>query len=709
MTQRIDAARLQPLLLGVALVAALLAALTLLLAGRAMQQQSQLREHMASLTSLSQNIPLQAGAAVRGSAPAFDALHASRTRLERVIDEINAGKSSFGVLASPSARVLGRENGWPALLEQSQAVLDGRGAALQAQKAAADVRESSPRLLSTAAGVLKAMGPARPESVNRSFERFELRAQAVEQDLAALADGTAPVEAAARRLTDSLDFMQQVAAGVAGQANTLGLPATQGEAATAAQALLTAYQAEAGQVRAVIALADQLEQMQAARNALTETGAALSASLAKIDTSGAIRSDGLLASPWLPLFFIVVTLLALVAAAWLQRELAALRKVAEQQTRQNERNQQAILRLLDELSSLADGDLTVQATVTEDITGAIADSINYAIEALRDLVVTINDSSVKLDAATRQTQALSTHLAKASSVQSKQVASASESIAAMAASTEEVSGNAERSADVARHSVEIAHKGGDAVRRTIDGMNAIRENIQETSKRIKRLGESSQEIGNIVELINDIAEQTNILALNASIQASMAGEAGRGFAVVADEVQRLAERAANATRQIEVLVRTIQADTNEAVVSMERTTTDVVGGALLAENAGAALEEIEQVSNQIASLVQNISASSRQQAGVSQSISRNMQVLREISSQTAESTSATSNSIGKLAELAAQLRKSVAGFRLTGSLATGGTGEFPILRSDETSPSTAPSSAAVDATITIRRIGSLAG
>ena len=340
----------------------------------------------------------------------------------------------------------------------------------------------------------------------------------------------------------------------------------------------------------------------------------------------------------MPLVFIIVTLLSLAGAAWLQRELAQPAPRRGPAGRQNERNQQAILRLLDELSSLADGDLTVQATVTEDITGAIADSINYAIEALRELVVTINDSAVKLDGATRQTQALVDASRQGVGRQSKQIGAASESIAAMAASTEEVSGNAERSADVARHSVDIAHKGGDAVRRTIDGMNAIRENIQETSKRIKRLGESSQEIGNIVELINDIAEQTNILALNASIQASMAGEAGRGFAVVADEVQRLAERAANATKQIEVLVRTIQADTNEAVVSMERSTTDVVGGALLAENAGAALEEIEQVSNQIASLVQNISASSRQQAGVSQNISRNMQVLREISSQTAEST-----------------------------------------------------------------------
>src|SRR6202022_2573432 len=234
----------------------------------------------------------------------------------------------------------------------------------------------------------------------------------------------------------------------------------------------------------------------------------------------------------------------------------------------------------------------------------------------------------------------------------------------MAASIEEVSGNSERCSDVARHSVDVAHKGGDAVRRTIDGMNAIRETIQETSKRIKRLGESSQEIGNIVELINDIAEQTNILALNASIQAYMAGEAGRGFAVVADEVQRLAERAANATKQIKVLVRPFQTDTNDAVVSMERTTTSVEGGALRAENAGAALGEIEQVSNQIASLVQNISASARQQAAASGNISKNMQVVREISSQTAEGSTATSTSIAKLAALSAQLRKSVSGFRL---------------------------------------------
>ena len=403
----------------------------------------------------------------------------------------------------------------------------------------------------------------------------------------------------------------------------------------------------------------------------------------------------------------VVVLIALAGVVVLFLNNRKLRTAAEQQRlatetqrKETERNQQAILRLLDELSSLADGDLTVQATVTEDITGAIADSINYAVEALRGLVTTINQSAIQLDGAAGKTQALSQHLAKASGAQSKQIASATESAAGMAGATEEVSGNAERAADVARHSVEVAHKGGDAVRRTIDGMNTIRETIQETSKRIKRLGESSQEIGNIVELINDIAEQTNILALNASIQASMAGDAGRGFAVVADEVQRLAERAANATKQIEVLVRTIQTDTNEAVVSMERSTTDVVGGALLAENAGAALEEIEQVSNQIASLVQNISASARHQATSSQSISRNMQVLREISSQTAESTTATSDSIGKLAELAAQLRKSVTGFRLPEGSGQSVSGEYPVLR---------PESLAADEVERLRRVGGRAG
>ncbi len=346
------------------------------------------------------------------------------------------------------------------------------------------------------------------------------------------------------------------------------------------------------------------------------------------------------------------------------RRAGDFRHAATTQAEQNERNQQAILRLLDELSSLADGDLTVQATVTEDITGAIADSINYAIEALRNLVTTVKDSAILVDAAAKQTEAASQHLVRASETQTKQAAAASESIGQVATAIEEVSGNAERCSDVAHHSVDVAHKGGEAVRRTIEGMNTIREAIQDTSKRIKRLGESSQEIGNIVALIEEIAEQTNILALNASIEASRAGEAGRGFAVVADEVQKLAERSSNATKQIEVLVSTIQSDTNEAVVAMERSTTDVVGGSLLAENAGAALVEIEQVSHQIATLVRNISTSAKGQTTAAANITKNMQVLREITSKAMASTASTSSAIRKLSQLASQLRKTVSGFAL---------------------------------------------
>ncbi len=450
--------------------------------------------------------------------------------------------------------------------------------------------------------------------------------------------------------------------GLSGEESGLALTRVTGaEAEQRLKNVVARNQQYGASVRKAIGAAEVLSRAQTAARTLPAVASGLATELGDAPATRADSGAGY--KVW------IVSLLGLAAAllgalAWTYFKSVNVRRTSELRVRENERNQEAIMRLLDELSSLADGDLTVQATVTEDITGAIADSINYAIEALRELVTTINDSAIQLDGAAKQTQAAAAHMAKASSAQSRQISSASESMADMAASIEEVSGNSERCSDVARHSVDIAHKGGDAVRRTIDGMNAIRETIQETSKRIKRLGESSQEIGNIVELINDIAEQTNILALNASIQASMAGEAGRGFAVVADEVQRLAERAANATKQIEVLVRTIQTDTNEAVVSMERSTTDVVGGALLAENAGAALEEIEQVSNQIASLVQNISASARQQAVASGNISKNMQVVREISTQTAEGSTATSTSIAKLAALSAQLRKSVAGFRL---------------------------------------------
>jgi twitching motility protein PilJ len=347
----------------------------------------------------------------------------------------------------------------------------------------------------------------------------------------------------------------------------------------------------------------------------------------------------------------------------IQLLLDARRREAESKA-QNEANQQSILRLLDEMGDLADGDLTVEATVTEDITGAIADSINYAVDALRNLVTTINETAEKVTSSAQGTRKTTLALAEASDVQTQQISSATEAIKAMTSAIDEVANNATESAEVASRSVEVAGRGAQTVRDTISGMDAIREQIQETSKRIKRLGESSQEIGEIVELIDDIADQTNILALNAAMQAAQAGEAGRGFAVVADEVQGLAERSSNATKQIEALVRTIQADTNEAVSSMEASTAGVVEGATLAENAGDALREIENVSNYIADLTRRIADSAQSQSQEAGKISATVTGIQEITKRNAEGTRHTAESVKTLADLAVELQQSVSGFRL---------------------------------------------
>jgi twitching motility protein PilJ len=304
--------------------------------------------------------------------------------------------------------------------------------------------------------------------------------------------------------------------------------------------------------------------------------------------------------------------------------------------------------------------------VTEDITGAIADSVNYSIDALRDLVSTINNTANQVRRAVRKTQNMTGELAVASEAQASKITAASNSVTEISKSMSEVSERAADSAEVARKSVSIAHKGSETVRQTIDGMETIREQIQETSKRIKRLGESSQEIGDIVNLITEISDQTNILALNAAIQASMAGEAGRGFAVVADEVQRLAERTGDATKQIEALVKTIQADTNEATVSMEQSTANVVKGAKLTENAGGALDRIEQVSMNLAQRILEISDATRDQAQDSVKITEIMDVIQDITAKTAEGSTKASASIGELSVMVKDMQTSVAGFKLPG-------------------------------------------
>ena len=343
----------------------------------------------------------------------------------------------------------------------------------------------------------------------------------------------------------------------------------------------------------------------------------------------------------------------------------------------NERNQEAILRLLDEIADLGEGDLTVHATVTEDFTGAIADSINYAIEQLRELVARVASTAESVAASSNETRATSLRLSEASEHQATHIANASSSINEISENLSKVSENAEQLANTAQRSVTVARNGASVVQNTIEGMNNIREQIQDTSKRIKRLGESSQEIGDIVSLINEIADQTNILALNASIQAAMAGEAGRGFAVVADEVQGLAERAAASTRQIENLVKTIQSDTNEAVASMEQTTAEVVRGAQLANNAGNALNDIQSTSENLATLILAIAKETQDQSKSAESIVGSMRVIQDISAQTLEGTTESARAVGELSEQADELRQSIADFKLPDTMQPESIAESP--------------------------------
>ncbi len=379
------------------------------------------------------------------------------------------------------------------------------------------------------------------------------------------------------------------------------------------------------------------------------------------------------------LMLLVPAALALLAAAGLAyvqlRESRQRQQLAEQQRhaaelqqqegkRVNDANQAAILRLMNELQTVAEGDLTQEATVTEDITGAIADSVNYTVEELRSLVGNVQSTATRVAQTTSKVETTSTELLATSTEQLREIRETGQSVLDMAARINDVSAQAQESASVARQSREAAETGLAAVQNAIGGMNAIRDQIQETSKRIKRLGESSQEIGEITELIADITEQTNVLALNAAIQAASAGEAGRGFSVVAEEVQRLAERSGDATRQIAALVKAIQTDTQGAVAAMERSTQGVVEGARLSDNAGTALSEIDRVSRRLAELIEQISASASKEADQANEVAGNIQHIFAVTEQTGESTRSTANQVRDLARMADELRQSVARFKI---------------------------------------------
>jgi twitching motility protein PilJ len=411
---------------------------------------------------------------------------------------------------------------------------------------------------------------------------------------------------------------------------------------------------------------DLLSALEAAQN-ITDISTRLNDSSVSLitrylDVPGRPMFAGVRVGPWL---VYLLGGLAVLIALLLGYLLVNDARNRERETgEQNTQNEEAILRLLDEMADLADGDLTVKATVTENITGAIADSINFTIEELRQLVSTIDSSSKQISISTKNTQNVAQRLTDASKYQANQILAVTQKTEEVRKAMDEMSNHAQDSAEVATKSRAIAGEGGTVVRRTINAMDQARSHIQDTGKRIKRLGESSQQIGEIVELIEDIADQTNLLALNAAMQAANAGEAGKGFAVVADEVQRLAERSVDASRQIEALVKTIQVDTKDAVSSMEVSTSSVVDGAKLAEEAGTSLLQIEEVSDYIADLTRRMSQTAQSQSASVTDVDSTMKSIREITEQTSQGVVRVTASIMSLSNLADRLQQTVSGFRL---------------------------------------------
>ncbi len=620
---------------------------------------------------LSQQLSKVANDAAGGNIDAFKSLEATRNSIDDLLNKLKKGDKTTGMhgYASESGaakEIADLDKAWAPLNTNATKILDSKEQVLNTAATAADFNSKMPVLNSRMEEVVKILTEKNGSASQVMISSREmLLADRMQRRVQTILQGGEEAQSAADGLQRDAQFYGAVLAGLISGNPDLNIRAMDNPNA---KEILGDINKQWGDLVGdpVKKLLDSASALQDVKQAADQTSIDSQTMLLKADPVS-LRISELPSKRLFPNLLLGV--IAALAAIFLVLLLGISQLRSSRQRYQvtaelNQRNQEAILRLLDEMGSLAEGDLTVRATVTEDITGAIADSVNFAVEALRSLVTTINETAVHVSTSAQETQATAMHLAEAAEHQAQQITSASAAINEIAVSIDEVSKNSAESADVAQRSVQIASKGAGIVRQTIQGMDSIRDQIQETSKRIKRLGESSQEIGSIVELINDIAEQTNILALNAAIQAASAGEAGRGFAVVADEVQRLAERASGATRRIETLVQTIQADTNEAVTSMEQTTSEVVAGARLAEDAGLALGEIEKVSNDLADLIQNISEAARQQSAAATNISATMNVIQEITTQTSVGASQTAESIGNLAQLAADLRRSVADFKL---------------------------------------------
>jgi twitching motility protein PilJ len=619
---------------------------------------------------LSQRLARGTSLAVQGNAQAFESVKDSRDRFRTDLDALIKGGTIKGVsvdvaTAEPLQTQLGEvTNRWDRVEKNATAVLDNQQSLVSLSKGLEGINQGNTALLELAqqAASQAASGGGSVREIDFT-NQLAMLSQRIAKNANSLVSSEEIDPEVAFLLGKDTGTFRDILNGLLKGSEPLRLSGVKNEEArstlTELQKRFRAY--EAG-VNAILQNMQRLVVAKQAARGINQDSEPLLADATNLANSYESQNTGRLFTLGAAIVFGIV---ALLCAGVLGKVLYDEQRVSAFESEQeNKRNQEAILRLLNEMGNLADGDLTVQASVTEDVTGAIADSINFTIEELRTLVKGINSATDQVAKATTDAQAISNRLFEASQRQNREIQQASASVLQMAQSINEVSQSAAQSARVAQQSLAAAEKGGQAVQNQIAGMNEIRTQIQDTAKRIKRLGESSLEIGEIVELISDITEQTNVLALNAAIQAASAGEAGRGFTVVAEEVQRLAERSGEATKQIDAIVKTIQADTQDAVAAMEKSTVGVVEGTKLSDAAGQALDEIRRVSRELADLIGGISAQTQRQSASVSDVTRGMQGILKITEETTEGTKQTNVSIGQLTKLAAELRSSVAGFKV---------------------------------------------
>ncbi|MCU0803963.1 MAG: methyl-accepting chemotaxis protein [Burkholderiales bacterium] len=628
------------------------------------------------MRTLSQQLAKSAQQGLQGNPAAFGELKSSRDRFAELLETLRKGGQIGDVAVPPVSEAITpildkTAKLWEKTEKDATLVLNQQKNLVALGTAVKQINANNPALLDLAEQVsaLKLQTQSGAREISAAGELVMLTQRMAKNANALLAADTVDPETSFLLGKDTNTFRQTLQALMKGSEQLRLRAATDPETLDTLVRLEGAYKEFQTSVSSILS---NIQPLVAAKNAARSVAGDSDKLLATTTELSTAFNVELESRAW---NFIVIAVFSLLAAATValgivvflgdarrRREEAESSKGEAERT--NKQNQEAILRLMNEMGSLADGDLTVRATVTEDITGAIADSVNYTIEELRVLVGRINSAAAQVTTATESAQQTSVKLLQAAEKQSREIQETSSQVLKMARAINDVSASASRSVSVARQSLSAAEKGTEAVSNSISGMNEIRDQIQDTAKRIKRLGESSQEIGEIVELISDITEQTNVLALNAAIQAASAGEAGRGFTVVAEEVQRLAERSGEATKQIAAIVKTIQTDTQDAVAAMEKSTQGVVEGAKLSDAAGQALSEIGEVSRRLAQLIEEISVTAQTQAQAAGTVATSMQDILNITKQTTEGTKQTAVSIGQLARLAQELKGSVANFKI---------------------------------------------